>query len=85
MTRHNADANSDRAKLNKPECSVHLEILATQSKSGAAEFNQDFLLTRNLRNFELVECNQPKRNKMKKLNQTETATRKKTKQKNPKA
>lgn len=38
MTRHNADANSDRAKLNKPESSVHLEILASYSRSGAAEF-----------------------------------------------
>lgn len=37
MTRHNADANSDRAKLNKPESSVPLEILASYSKSGAVE------------------------------------------------
>lgn len=72
MTRHNADANSDRAKLNKPECSVHLEIFASQYKSGAAEFIQDFLFNRNLRNFELVECNQPK-------NQTKPITKKKKK------
>lgn len=42
MTRHNADAKSDRAKLNKAESSVRFQILASYSKCGAAEYTDDF-------------------------------------------
>lgn len=54
---------SDRAKLNKPESSVHLQMLASYSRSGAAEFIYDLLLTVNLRNFGLAEWTQLKKKK----------------------